>query len=296
MVSLIHPEYISHIEANWKTKLFNDFILEKTININGLDASVDIEDNFIRFVQAVSKKEKTDFTLIYSEFSKRRPSVDSPWLYDNFLIFTIIVGVVKFDINKDWLNQVFELRESKNKEITQINTTFKNILNNNYSSKANLFELVFIFQELINIPISPVEEMNDLYNKIASDYSLIDIRDDFLKLIRLRAIDIIVLKKELPNTIEITALKDFRTVFLKRIDVISKILYVILVLALVTGIYIYQSKNKSNEDLINKINAILGILGAGLLIIIKWTSKLVEKFILMVLGYNKIFKDEIHRS
>lgn len=295
MVSLKHLEYLSSIEANWKTRFFNNFILEKPINLNGLDSSIDIEDNYIRFVTAVSKKEKAEFLNIYSEFSKRRPSVESPWLHDNFLIFTIMVGVVKFDIGIDWLNQCIKLRENNNKVITQINTTFKNILLNNYSSKDNLFEIVYMFQELINIPISPVEEMNNLYNTIASDYSLLDIRDDFLKLLRLRVIDIIVLKKELPNTFEITAHKNFRTVFLRRIDIISKILYVMLLISIIIGIYIYQSKSKANQDLINIINTILGILGAGLLIAVKWMSKLVEKIILIALGYNKIFNDKTPR-
>lgn len=292
MVSLIHPEHIKHIESNWKTKLFNDFVHEKPIDLNSSSSDISREDNFVRIIKAITKDSRTDFVEFYSEFSKRKPSEESPWLHDNFLIFTIIVGIVKFDIEKDWIEKVFELRESRNKEISQINTTFKNIINNNYSSKVNLFEVVFVFQELINIPISPIDEINDLYNKLSSDFSLLNIRDDFLKIIRLRVVDLIILKKELPNTIEIKALKDFKNTFLKRIDIISKTIYAALVIGLVISIYVYQSKNKINQDLVNTINTISGLLGFGLLIFIKRLSKWLRLLILMTLGYNKIFNDD----
>jgi hypothetical protein len=287
MVSLIHPEHIKQIEANWKTKLFNDFIHEKPIN-----PEINPDDNFVRILKAITKDSKTDFEKFYSEFSERKPSEESPWLHDNFFIFVLIVGIVKYNIERGWLEKVFELRESRNKEIAQINTTFKNLINRNYSSKDNLFEIVFAFQELINIPISPSDEINDLYNKLSSDFSLLNIRDDFLKIIRLRVVDLIVLQKELPNTVEITALKDFKNTFLKRIDFISKAIYAILVIGLVVGIYIYQSKNKTNQELVNTINTISGLLGVGLLILIKRLSKWVRLLILVILGYNKIYNND----
>lgn len=291
MVSLIHPEYIKQIEANWKTKLFYNFINEKPIDLNDLSLDFNSKDNFISFIKVVSKKNKVDFSKVYTDFSRRKPSEESPWLHDNFLIFTIIVGIAKFDIDKGWINKVFELRESKNKDLTPINTTFRNLINKNYSSKDNLFEVVFTFQELINVPIFPIDEINNLYNKLSSDISLLNIRDDFLKIIRLRAIDLIILNKEMPNTLEITLLKDFRTTFLKRIYLISKIIYIILVITLVVSIYIYQSKSKANQDFLNTINTILGIFGAGLLLFIKWITKRIREIILTILGYKKIYKD-----
>jgi len=130
-----------------------------------------------------------------------------------------------------------------------------------------------------------------LYNKLSSDFSLLNIRDDFLKIIRLRVIDLIVLQKELPNTVEIAALKDFKNTFLKRIDFISKVIYAALVIGLVIGIYVYQSKNETNQDLVNTINTISGLLGVGLLMLIKRLSKLVRRLILVILGYNKIFNN-----
>lgn len=287
MVSLIHPEHIKQIESNWKTKLFNDFIHEKSIN-----PEIYPDDNFVQLLKATTKNTKTDFEKFYSEFSKRKPSDESPWLHDNFFIFILIVGIVKYNIEKEWLVKVFELRESRNREVAQINTTFKNLINKNYSSKDNLFEIVFAFQELINIPISPSEEINDLYYKLSSDFSLLNIRDDFLKIIRLRVVDLIVLHKELPNTLEITALKDFKNTFLKRIDIISKAVYTVFVIALVVGIYVYQSKNKTNQDLVNTINTISGLLGVGLLIFIKRLSKWVRLMILMLLGYHKIYRND----
>ncbi len=287
MVSLMHPEHIKLIESNWKTKLFNAFINEKPIN-----SETNSEDNFVRVINAITKDTKTEFENFYLEFSERKPSEESPWLHDNFFIFALIVGIVKYSIKKEWIEKVFELRESRNKETTQINNTFKNLINNNFYSKDNLFEIVFVFQELINIAISPLDEINDLYNKLSSDFSLLNIRDDFLKIIRLRAVDLIVLQKELPNTVEITSLKNFKHIFLKRIDILSKAIYTFFVIGLIVGIYIYQSKNKTNQDLINTINTISGLLGVGLIFFIKRLSKGVKLFILVILGYNKIYNND----
>lgn len=290
MVSLIRSEYLSKINDNWKIKTFHEFVNEKNIELNSIATDNSIDDIFLSFVKSVANSNLSVFRIKYLEFSKRKPSEESPWLFDDFLLFVIIIGIIKFKIDKSWILEVVEKRSSKNAEFNQINMTFLNLLNENYNSKDNLFEMIYVFQEVINFPINPIEEFNLLYERLVSDSSFLDTRNDFLKIIRLRAIDIIILKKELPNSQEVTNLKLFKNIFTKRVNFISKIINVLLVTSLILWIYYFQSESKSNQDFINTISTISGILGLGLLVFMNWVSSQIKRLIFAILGYSKIFK------
>jgi hypothetical protein len=291
MVSLERVEYLKKIEENWKTKLFHDFIVEKSLDLSFTNSDSTIDKNFISFIKSVTKNKKSEFIDIYSEFSKRKPSDNSPWIYDNYLIFIIIIGVVKFEIDKSWILNVVGSRQGTNNELKEINTSLINILKENYTSKDNLFELIFLFQELINLPLSPVDELNQLYERLVSNSNLLSIRDDFLKLIRLRAIDIIILKKELPDTKEISDLKSFKSTFTFRVKTISKIINVLIVLGLILGIIYFRAKSKENQDFVDLVCLLLGVLGVGLIAFIKWISKQISIILLWFFGYTRFFND-----
>lgn len=290
MVSLIRSEYLNQINDNWKIKTFHEFVNEKRIelNSNAIDNSTD--DIFLTFVKSVADSNSSIFKIKYLEFSRRKPSDESPWLFDDFLLFVIIIGIIKFKIDKSWILEVIEKRSSKNSEFYQINMTFLNLLKENYKSKDNLFEMVYVFQEIINFPINPIEEFNLLYERLVSDNSFINTRNDFLKIIRMRAIDIIILNKELPNSQEVTNLKLFKKIFTNRVNIISRTINVLLIAGLILWIYYFQGVSQSNQDFINVISAISGILGLSLLVFMNWISSQIKSLIFAILGFSKIFK------
>lgn len=289
MVSLERAEYLKKVDENWKIKLFHDFINEKRLDFVGDNLTTTIEKNFVSFIKSVSENNKNEFVKIYTEFSKRKPSDNSPWIYDNYLIYIIVVGVFKYEIDKTWIIRTLESRHATNSELKDINSTLLNILKENYSSNDNLFELVFIFQELINIPLSPVQELNQLYVSLVSNTNQLNTRDDFLKLIRFRAIDIIVLKKELPDTTEVSLLKLFKRTFTSRVKTISKVINIIFVLVIILGIVLFRARSKENQDFIDLVSLLLGVLGIGLAAFIKWISKQINSFILWIFGYTNYF-------
>lgn len=291
MVSLERIEYLKTIEGNWKTKLFHDFIIEKKLAPSTTNLNSAIEISFIRFIKSVSDNNRNAFIDIYSDFSKRKPSIDSPWVYDNYLIFIIIIGVIQFDVDKSWILETINVRQNTNIELKEINITFINILKENYSSKDNLFEIIFVFQELINIPLSPVEEINQLYENLSSNPDLLAIREDFIKLIRLRVIDIIILKKELPNTKEISSLKSFKGTFSKRVIILGKVINLTLITSLMIGIILIRAKSQESQDFIDSISVVLGVMGIGLIAFLKWVSRQISNFILWISGYTKYFDD-----
>ena len=243
MVSLIHSEYLSSLTNTWKTTLFFDYINEKSLEKSKYYSDNNFDVKFWALIKSVVENNYKDFIKSYSEFSGRKPDDSSPWIYDDFLIFILIIGIIKFKIDKIWIENVVAVRESRNKELREINLTFSNILSENYNSKDNLFELIFVYQELQNYPIAPIEEINLLYKSLVSETELLNTRNEFLKIIRFRAIDIIVLIKELPNSQDITSLKSFKSTFLQRINVISNILYVLLCIFLVVGIIPFLKLN-----------------------------------------------------
>lgn len=291
MVSLERSKYLKTIEGNWKTKLFHNFIIEKQLDLSTTNSNSAIDISFTSFIKSVSNNNKSDFINIYSDFSKRKPSADSPWVHDNYLIFIIIIGIIQFEIDKSWILDTIKVRQGTNIELKEINTTFTNILKDNYSSKDNLFEIIFVFQELINIPLSPVEEINQLYENLSSNPDMLTVRDDFIKLIRLRAIDIIILKKELPNTKEISSLKSFKDTFHNRVKILGKVINLILIISLILGIILIRAKSQENQDFIDSISVVLGVMGIGLIAFLKWISKQISNVILWISSYTKYFDD-----
>jgi hypothetical protein len=291
MVSIEQFEYLKKIDGNWKTKLFHDLITEKKLDLSITNSNLAIDLSFIGFLKSVSENNKSGFSDIYSDFSKRKPSTDSPWIYDNYLIFIIITGIIKYQIDKSWILEIINFRHGTNIELKDINITFINILKENYSSKDNLFEIIFVFQEQINIPLSPVEEINQLYENLSSNPDLLIVRDDFIKLIRLRAIDIIILKKELPNTKEISSLKSFKITFLNRVKILGKMINLILILFLILGIILIRANSQESQDFIDSISVVLGVMGIGLIAFLKWVSKQISNVILWITSYTKYFND-----
>ena len=56
-------------------------------------------------IQAVKKDSKVDFSTQYANISRRKVSENStaPFVHDDFLIFALVIGVLKFDCDKQWL-------------------------------------------------------------------------------------------------------------------------------------------------------------------------------------------------
>lgn len=108
----------------------------------------------------------------------------------------------------------------------------------------------------------------------------------------MKAIDIIIISKGLPDNKEISNLRDFASLFHKRVNTISKIIYVLILSAIIILVFVFWGKY---SVFINAISLVLGLLGVGLLAFIKWMQGKINSLLLSVLGYSKIFKSKTNK-
>lgn len=279
--------YLSKIKEDNILKVFYCFLQNNSLQINFEDYQNQTDKDYASFIQALILNDKSSFTQLYNQFSQKKPSATSPWVNNDFLIFTLIVGVFHFNIDKEWINNVINTRSTQNVIQLKINTTLKNIISNNFTSNDNLQEIVLVFQYLLSGNFN-IDITKSLYQRVTNDPELFSGKHDFHTCIALRAIEIVVDSKDFSNAKEIHDLKKFSELFLNRVDKISKIFRSSIILT-TSGLLIFYIWKY--DETWGKIDIIGSVLGSGGLFSL-WTVlyNILKKGLLRLLGYSQYFK------
>lgn len=275
--------YLNRIKQVPKIKLFFDLLNGECLDNN---AVTDVDTAYSGFIDSLSKNNEQEFKKLYNDFSRKKPSNESLWINDNFLIFALVLGIVRYKIDRKWIKEAISIRTTQKAEHLSINRTFSNILEDNFQSNDNLYEIIIVFQNFLNISIS-VEHLDDLYSRISNNINLFSSKNDFLVCLSMKAIDIIIISKGLPDNKEISNLKDFASLFHKRVNTISKVIYVLILSAIIILVFVFWEKY---AVFLNAISLVFGLLGVGLLAFIKWIQEKINNLLLSILGYSRIFK------
>ena len=270
----------------WFIRLLNG---EKNLDL--FDTTNNTDQYYSQMISALSKNNKNDFEEGYNEFSKRKPSSETIWINDNFLIFILMLGIIRYNIDKTWIENVLTLRDNKNADFQKINQTFKNLLSGNINSMDNVFEIVISHLDFLNQPQLSKELLDSAYLHLSNQSDLLEKHNDFLVVMSLRAFDVIITTKDTPDAIEITSLKNFRQIFIKRINLISVLIYGAILICIVVIIFKYYQESKDFKDFVNDLGAVFSILGIAILAAIKYIRKGVKLMILSFFGYSKYFKN-----
>jgi len=243
----------------------------------------EIDSIYYSSIKAIKRNSKEEFNVQYNKISKRKVSENStaPFIHDDFFIFTLVIGVIKFKCENEWLLRVISMRANN---VTT--TTFKNLLTTNYQSKANSQSLVLVFLFLMDKTKITNEQLVEAYFGM-SDTSQ-SFNNDFIRIIHYRAFDIIIQFKLPRDTDEVSRLLEFETRFKKRINIFTYITYNGLLLLILFGAYnLLHSLPEDIKSKINEVGIIIGIGGIGLFgnIIPRLRSKFKES-ILKVFGYR----------
>ena len=235
--------------------LFNDTFQKPTGN------SSEIDEIYYTSVHAIINNFEDIFRNEYKKISERKISTESsaPFIHDDFLIFILIIGVVKFMCDKEWLLNVIEVRK-------KISTTksFENLLTGNFLSKENNQSLVLIFLNIFDEAKINDELLIGAYKFIIDNKESFD--DDFNRIINYKAFDLIIYFKQPIEEIRLPELLAFEEKFLKKTKVFSSIVYNTIVLTLLFGMYIIlQVIPEVWKEKINELNLILSLVGVTLL-------------------------------
>lgn len=253
---------------------FVEFIEGKVISSGKF---TQLDEFLYKLIVAFSTSDKTTFEQQYNELSRREPSPSAPYAYNDFLIYVLICGTEKFDLSKDWIGKVLEVRRCSDDECKLITLTFKNLLSKNYLSTNNHLPTVITFQNILEIPLLENDLLNSTYSDIAQS-PFPKFNSDFLNLVILRAFDVIILRKDILGRGEVSQLKEFERNFNSKVTSISKFLHWINVVAIYFLIIYFYFVNQSFQNLIKPHLGLFNALGGGGIIVMLFFSKRLTKF------------------
>lgn len=236
-----------------------------------------LDEVLYKLMVAFRANDKATFEQQYNELSRREPSPSAPYAYNDFLIYVLICGTEKFDLSKDWIDRVLEVRSCSDDECKLTTLTLQNLLSTNYSSTNNHLPTVISFQNILEIPLLDNDLLNSTYSDIVQS-SFPKFNSDFLNLVILRAFDVIVLRKDILGRGEVSQVKEFEKKFNSRVSSISNFLH----WTFVGGIYfliIYSYfVNQPFQNLIKPHLGLFNALGGGGIVVMLFFSKRFTKF------------------
>ncbi|WP_258097053.1 hypothetical protein [Marinoscillum pacificum] len=287
MVSLEErSNYILYVKERPKLKAFYSLLYTKQLIINHDARHNETEIIYYDLLSSLLEKDKNQFNKSYNIISKRQPSRDSisPFVHDDFLIFILILGIKIYNINRDWITNIINIRNRN-----PITITFENILNDNFASTSNCSEVIVSFLKLYNTSFLSHELLNKSYDNLISNDTLLEEQNDILILCSLRAFDTIIEMSKPANGSEIEFLKNFESKFINRLKILSLILYNATMLGLLFLVSKLISQLPNNIlDQLKQYNLIIGTIGAGILSsnFFKAVRHKITSFIGLLLGYN----------
>lgn len=257
--------YMERIYESPKLMAFHRFLLGKEIASLSESNISETDEQFLKILSAIQTNNKTVFEEVYSKKSKSNPTKETPapFVNDDYLIFSLIIGICKFDIDKTWIKNILSIRKRNTTTIT-----FENILNENFASTSNQAEVVLTSLYVYNQSKINNDLLNVAFKSITENTNLLENRNDFQILCAFRAYDLIIEQKEASEGSEITALKNFNKNFTQRIKILSWILQAAIFFALIYGLFklpIYTPEAVTFIEKYNFIFTLLGVLGFTLL-------------------------------
>lgn len=215
--------YLYRISENAKLSAFNGLLIGEVISMPLSSDLNESDEIYFGIISAIQSNNKTAFENHFNKKNKSKPSKESPapFVNDDFLIYSIIVGVSKFRLDKSWIKYIVSLR-SKN----PITITLENLLAENYYSNSNLPEIVFMFLQNTNSSLITNDFINSTFKRINENKILFDSKSDFQILCAIHAYNSIILLKEAPEGSEVQLLKSFDSRFVKRMKVFSWVLQI----------------------------------------------------------------------
>jgi hypothetical protein len=251
--------YLNRISDSPKLSALNQLLFGKAISQPSDNDLSETDEIYFGIISAIQSNDKNSFEKYYNIKSKSNPSKDSsaPFVNDDYLLFSIILGVSKFNLDKSWIKNIVAIR-SKN----PITITFDNLLSENYYSTSNLSEIVLMFLQKINQGLITNDFLNSTFKKINENTTLLESKSEFQILCAIHAYNLIILLKEAPEGSEIKLLKSFDSRFVKRMKVLSWVLQVGILFGLIYSMLKLPIYSPETVNIFNNYSFVFTILGA----------------------------------
>ena len=262
---------MTQLELDEYTKTLVDFLLGKSLSRNNdIPTNNANEISNIAFY-ALQKNEQRLFSDLYEDVIRRKPKPESEWVHNDVLLFALTLGVRKFRLNKNWLEEVLKIRlEHSQDDSKLVAQTYIDITKENLESTNNYQPLMIVMKYFLDIPLGDLDYTNSAYIKLTQQ-DFPHSKVTFLNLICLKALDTIILSKGLVDLERQKIVDEFILQFKKRITQIATVFWLILV-TLVSSLSIgflifYLSISPEQVEKIDRLLTILPFFGFSGLII-----------------------------
>ena len=290
MVSLEEQmTYIQRIETSPKLSAFRDLLSGQPVICPDNDQQISETDKiYYEIVIAIQTNNKENFTEYYNKKNKSNPSKDNPppFVHDDFLVFSLIIGIIKFSFDTKWIKTVISTR-TKN----DITTTFENILGGNFNHSDNNKSVILMYFHLINQSEISDSFINETFDSINKNSKLFQNKNNFVIICSLSSYNKIIGLKTLLETNNIALLKSFERKFTQRIKILAWFIQSAILILIFYGFYVLISINPEIKTLFDKIGSILKItalIGVSQLgNIFPWLKNLFYRTFLRIFGYPK---------
>jgi hypothetical protein len=272
MVSIIsRSDFIRQFESDEYTTALVDFLLGKVLSKNEDVSTSNANEISKQAFYALQNNDKSLFSELYQEITRRKPKPESEWVYNDILLFAITLGIKKFNLDKQWLDEVLSIRiEHSHEESKLITQAYIDILTGNLENTNNHQPLIIVLKYFLGFSIGNEDDVNSIYQELTQNifpYS----NAAFVNLINLKAYDVILLSKGLIDLDRQRDVEDFLLYFNKRVTQFATFIWLILVtlvasLSIVFAIF-YLTSDTPQAARVERLLDVLPFFGFGGLII-----------------------------
>ncbi len=217
-------------------KAFERFLIQEKVEEEQEYKNSDIRHHVLAIMIAIQSNNLTRFEESLSEIKKRRLDESSQWIYDDILVFVLTVGALKFNESRSWVSELCLLRMNNQSDDKRSFTESLHFLLN--GSHLGLPHINAICWDIVDLVEKPEEEIIlEAYSDASRVLNSND--DDLNKLIAKSAIQSVLKFKGLDNLKERKEQKAFINRFENRTNLLSKILFWIVFIALIpTAVFV----------------------------------------------------------
>lgn len=258
MVSLEEKSsYQVRINESQKLTAFSNLLLGKSISQTEIADINESDEIYFEIVKAIQTNDKSLFETYFNKKNKSNPNKESPspFVNDDFLIFCLIVGIIKFACDKSWIKNIVSLRGRN-----AFTITLENIINENFYSTSNLPEIILMFFKLQTPTLITNDFLTIAFKSISDNQTLFESKSDFHIICSIRAYDLIIELKESTEGSEVNLLKEFNTKFIARLKVITWFVQTIILILLLYGVIKIITLKPEIKNLFDKIGSVMKVL------------------------------------
>lgn len=286
-------EYLKIIKQSSEISPLIDLIIDErrsspfqNINSNAFSVAHDL-------LICIFKNDKKRADEMYNNFSKRQPNHETPWVYNEFVLFSLICAVAKFNLDKKWIESVLDLQgQSTDAERRVILSSLRNILAENINVKEDFHQISLVFQHISGKQNFQQERIDKMFKNLwLKDFPFH--QSDFLNVISLKAIQIAFNSKGLLSPQDLYDSKIFLRKFTYRTEIFGKTVAWICVVSMFVILVAISWYYYDKSVFAKAISFTTGILGIGVVAIFKVRKaieKIVVKYTRIVFGYKESSK------